>query len=130
MLLASVTLLVSASIASASLQPGEVALRGKITDYDKRKKEVTFYSIQHKRDFTFKFEDRKGPYFTFNAKKISHTRYFSKQDKFYSEIIVVFQDIKDFDKANVEMKGYVIRRAHAIDEEYHEEHHSKAPSKR
>ncbi|WP_018969684.1 hypothetical protein [Rubritalea marina] len=116
--------------ASASLKPGEIRLIGKLVDFDKKKKEVTFYCNKRKAEVTIAFETRKGPIILFNHKKASIRKYESKEDELYRQALVVYQPLKDYDKKNVEMKGYVARLLSGMDKEFHDELTQREPSKR
>ncbi|WP_156817159.1 hypothetical protein [Rubritalea marina] len=119
MIVVALGLLFTSGMASASLKPGEILLRGKLVEFDKKKKEIVFHTAKHGKDLVFKFEGRKGPLILFNEKKISIRRYQSKQDEMYHEAVLVYQPLNEYDKTNVDMVGYVVRMIGACDEEFH-----------
>ncbi|WP_018969685.1 hypothetical protein [Rubritalea marina] len=129
-LMISLGLLLSTGVASASLKPGEILLKGKLVDYDRKAKELTFYVEKLDRELTFAFETRKGPHITYNIKEYSIKRYQSKQDKMLFEAIVVYQPLSEYDKTNVDMKGYVVRTLGGRDKEFHDKLTKPEKSKR
>ena len=130
LLLACFSVLSFVDTAEASLKPGEKVLLGELKEYDRKNKEITFYSKKHKKDLVFKWEQKKGPHIVFNEKKISHSSYFRKQDEMFHQAIRIFQPINEFDKKNVDLVGYVVRAIWAVDKEFHDERTRKEPSKR
>lgn len=123
-------LAITTGIASASLQPGEVSLKGKVLSFNKKDKSITYLVHKTKQELTFKYENGKKPFCKFDGEKISTTRYTSKQKDMIDERLIIFQDIKKWTKDNPNYEGFVARKLYTISQEYWEEHYKREPSKR
>lgn len=120
--IALLTLLFSTTLAFASLQPGELAIKGTVKEFNKKDGTITFLVGKNKKEFTFKYQDKKKFRIKYNGKKISESRYMSKQDEMYHERLVIFKPVKEWKTDDRKtLNNFVARYLGAVDKEYYDE---------